>query len=243
MQHAFVVKSLLVYSLLAAPPAMRRESAPEFEIDDAFQDKGGVQYFYEFETTSARPKADSMWAHFRTLDDAAKPTDTYEAVMSHLVYTVERDASWFTEARARSIDYLRAVAPEMKITAQPDGSFLVGRAPQNRFRLTWYATPRASDPTLAPFYAFLPKGAEPVSIVVQHNTDFARVMGMRTAERSITYTAHFAIAPGRTRIVVCTVSLLHNVPPFFLGGKNRVYREAVAETAQLIEALREYKGD
>lgn len=243
MQHALVVTSVLVVSLLAAPPAMRRESAPEFEVDEAFQNDGGVQYFYEFETTVAKPKAGSAWSVFRPLDDLAKPTDAYEAVLSQIVYTVERDASWFTEDRARSLDYLRAVAPEMKITVKPDGSFLVGRMPQNRFRLTWYAAPRATDPTLAPFFAFLPKGAEPVSIVVQHNSDFARVMGMRTAERSITYTAHLAIAPGRTRIVVCTVSLLHHVPPFFLGGKDRVYREAVAETASLIKALREYKGD
>lgn len=242
MPRVLLALALLGTAALAAPPEMRREPAPDFEPDEAFQADGGVQFFYALEVTVTAPDAGTSWARFRPLDDQAQATDAYHAVMSRIVYTVERDVSYFTETRARDARYLEEVAPEMKVTAQQDGSFLVGRTPANRFTLRWYDAPAGDEPTLEPFFAFLPKSARPSSVVVQRNTEFARVMGMRTAERSITYTAHLALGPGRTRVFVCTVSLLHALPPFFLGGKNRVYREAVDETQRLIEALREYRG-
>lgn len=226
----------------AARPEMRREEQLDFAPDEAFQRDGGVQFFYALEPSLATPPAKSAWARLRALDDLAKPTDAYEVVMSRIVYTVSRDVSYFTQARARDTRYLAIVAPEMKVTAAPDGSFRVGRLPTNRFRLAWSDAPTPADPTLEPFFQFLPKDAAPASIVVQRNTDFGRVMGWRTAERALTYTAHFALGPGVTRVHVVTLSLLVHVPPFFLGGKGRVYREAVDETAKLIEALREYRG-
>jgi hypothetical protein len=234
--------ALLAATALATTPELRKETRVDFEIDAAFQSDGGIQFFYAFEPTTAAPAKGTAWARFRPLDDKATASDAYHAVMSRIVYTVERDVSYFTEARARDTGYLAAVAPEAKVTAEKDGSFRAGRMPTNRFTITWHEPAEPTSPTLAPLFAFLPPGVSPASVVVQRNSDFARVMGWRTAERSITYTAHEAIGPGRTRIHVCTVSLLHHVPPFFLGGKDRVYREAVDETKALIEALRDYRG-
>lgn len=234
--------ALVASAAAAAPPEMRREPQLDFKPDEAFQRDGGVQFFYALEPSLPTPPATSAWARLRPLDDLATPTDAYEVVMSRIVYTVARDVSYFTEARARDTKYLATVAPEMKVTAAPDGSFLVGRMPKNRFRLSWFDAPTPAEPTLEPFFRFLPTDAAPASIVVQRNSEFGRVMGWRTAERSITYTAHFSRGPGVTRVHVVTMSLLYHVPPFFLGGKARVYREAVDETANLIEALREYRG-
>ena len=238
----FLGTSLLALSLAAAPVEMRREEALDFTVDEPFQLSGGVQYFYELAPSAPTPPASSALGRLRPLDDAASPDDAYQVVMSRLVYTVRRDISYFTQARARDVSYLQAVAPEMSVTAEPDGSFIVGRTPRNRFRLTWLEPPTPSDPALARFFELLPPGPPPVSIVIQKNSDFSRVMGWRTAERSVTYTAHFPLGPGRTRVVVCTMSLLHHLPPFFLGGKDRVFRESVEGAASLIEHLRDYTG-
>jgi hypothetical protein len=238
----FLGASLLALSLAATPVEMRREEALDFSVDEPFQRAGGVQYFYELAPSDPNPPANSALGRLRPLDDLATPDDAYQVVMSRLVYTVERDISYFTEARSRDVSYLKAVAPEMLVSLEPDGSFIVGRTPRNRFRLTWLDAPKPSDPALTRFFELLPPGAPPVSVVIQKNSDFSRVMGWRTAERSVTYTAHFPLGGGRTRIVVCTMSLLHHLPPFFLGGKDRIFRESVEGAASLIEHLRDYAG-
>lgn len=234
--------ALLALTLLAVPlPEMRRETSIDFAVDEAFQEAGGVQYFYEFAAPTPTPATTSALARFRALDEKSKPTDDYHVVMSRLIYTVERDLSFFTEARARDVSYLRKVAPEMGVRLEPDGSMSVSKSPSNRFRLTWYDAPTANIPELARFFEFLPPGRLPDSIVVQKNYGFARVMGWKTAERALTYTAHYSAGPGKTRIVVCSMSMLHHVPPFFLGGKNRVFRESVDGAQKLIWQLRAWK--
>ncbi len=237
---------VLAVMLAATPVEMRRETSLDFAIDEAFQQVGGVQYFYEFASPDPRPKPSSALARFRAMDAKSTIDDPYHVVMSRLVYTVERDLSFFTEARARDVKYLKQVAPAVGISVERDGTFRAAQAPSNRFRLTWLDAPTresvAGDAALANFFEFFPKGAQPASIIVQKNFDFARVMGWRTAERAITYTAHESLGPGRTRIHVCTMSLLHHVPPFFLGGKERVFRESIDGAAQLIAQLRAYSG-
>ncbi len=237
-----MLSGLAMLLVIAAAPEMRREEKLDFVADEAFQQQGGVQYFYELAEPTPSPAAGSTLARFRTLDALSIPDDPYFVVMSRLVYTVERDSSFFTEARARDVNYLRTVAPEMGVRLEPDGRFKVTRAPSNRFTLTWLDAPPAvpQPPALTRFLEFVP--APPASIVIQANSEFSRVMGWRTAERSITYTAHVPLRPGTTRVVVCTMSLLHHLPPFFLGGKDRIRRESVEGAAALIGQLREYSG-
>lgn len=91
------------------------------------------------------------------------------------------------------------------------------------------------------FLALTPELGRPHSVVIQHNYDFARVMGVRTGAASVTWTAHYRLAPGRTRVVSTTLSLLHNVPPFFLGGDERVHQEARDGALMLIERMRRYR--
>ncbi len=226
----------------AAPGELRRESELDFAVDEAFQQAGGVQYFYDL--AEPAPEPSSALTRFRAMDAESSIDDPYTVVMSRLVYTVEHDLSFFTEARARDVGFLKRVAPEMGVRLEPDGTFRVTRAPSNRFKLTWFQEPIASaDPALTAFLRLLPPGERPASIVLQQNDDFARVLGWRTAERAITFTAHFAIAPGRTRVVVCSMSLLHHLPPFFLGGRGRVFRESVDGAARLIGQLRAWKDE
>lgn len=232
--------TLVSLMLLAAAPEMRREASLGFVADEAFQAQGGVQYFYELAEPTPTPPIGSALARFRALDPFSTPDDPYFVVMSRLVYTLDRDISFFTEARARDVGYLRRVAPEMGVRLEPDGTFRVTKMPSNLFTLAWFEAPSGNEPSLARFFEFFT--GTPASIVVQTNTSFSRVMGWRTAERSLTFTAHFALSPGKTRVVVCTTSLLHHLPPFFLGGKGRVLRESVEGAASLIQQLRSYDG-
>jgi hypothetical protein len=68
-------------------------------------------------------------------------------------------------------------------------------------------------------------------------------MGFRTAEGSFTWTAHYAVAPGQTRIVVLMMSYLAMLPPFFLGGEERVLHESTTGALRLIGRLRDLRVD
>ncbi len=234
--------ALLVLSTatLAAEPTLRREATLDFPADEAFQAGGGVQFFYAFATPDELrdPAPSSPLARLRALDDRARDGEALFVVMSRLVYTLERDVSFFTAARARDVTYINAVAPEVQARVDEAGVFHTPLMPANRFTIAW----QQPVPDDSPLFAFLPDGARPDSIVVQRNADFARVLGFRTAERSVTWTAHVPLGAGRTRVFVCTMSLLHNVPPPFMGGRQRVYDEAIDQAARLIGRLRAYRG-
>ena len=242
-----LLASILAMTAAAVPEvAMRREPLVDFAIDEQLQQDGGVQYYYELTASMPQPGPASALGRFRGLDELAIPDESYQVLMSRLVYTVDRDISFFTEARARDVTYLRAVAPDMGITAEPDGSFRVAHMPSNHFRLTWFEAPSTcalADSALARFCEFLPAEHQPASVVLQRNFGFASVLGWRTAERAVTFTAHVPMGPGRTRLVVCTISRLHHLPPFFLGGRDRVLRESVEGAAALIGRMRSYSGE
>jgi len=244
-----LLAALSIAGPAAAETPLRREADARFAIDAAFQDKGGVQYFYLLLPSDPSPETDATFALFRPFDvnDVWKGLDApTNVVLSRLVYTVERDVSFFSEARARDVDYINAVAKEMDIVKRADGSFRVGRMPANTFRIEYYDAARLSTgalelPAVKRALELAGLGLTPTSVVFQQNDDFSRVLGMRTAAAGFTWTVHGAIAPGRTRLVVFTMSYLHTLPPFFLGGPRRVFRESTEGARVLIDNLRAYQ--
>lgn len=240
---------VLVSSLVsAAQTPLRRESDAHFVIDVQFQDKGGVQYFYALLPGDPSPEKNATFALFRPFDASnvwSRLDSPPSVVMSRLVYTVERDVSFFNEARARDVEYINAVAREMEVVKRDDGSFRVGKMPANTFRIDFFDVERLAKGGLelpAVKRALELSGIEaPTNVVFQENSDFSRVMGMRTADGSVTWTMHVAIAPGRTRVVVFTMSYLRTLPPFFLGGPGRVFRESTEGARVLIDNLRAYQ--
>jgi hypothetical protein len=234
------VSWLTLTLMLASAPDMRIETQLDFEVDETLQRDGGVQYFYGFATPAqARAPAEgSALAKLRELDDHARPNEALYVMMNRIVYTVERDVSFFTEARARDVTYINDLAPEARVTLNERGMFHAAMVPANNFTIEW----QEPVPAKSPMFNFIPAGARPASLVVQRNFNFARIMGFKTAERSVTWTAHVPLGQGRTRVFVCMLSVMHNIPPPFMGGQQRVYREAVDNTAMLISRLREYDG-
>lgn len=236
---------LLACAALAATP-MRRESTLDFALDEPFQRDGGVQYFYELAPKEPSPETSSTaFAFFRAFDESgrwAAQGQPLHVVMSRIVYVVDKDTAFFTEARAKDVTWINTVAPEFDVTLRPDGGFHAGKSPSNDFTLR-YLDARAlgaqpPDGGVAHLVALLPDAGLPASVVVQENFDFARVMGFRTGAWSVTWTAHLPLGPGRTRVHVVTMSTLHHLPPFFLGGEKRVFNESVKGALDLIERLR-----
>ena len=234
---------------LAAETPLRRESACDFPVDAAFQDTGGVQYFYALLPSEPSPETDATFKRFRPFDAGevySGLSSPPHVVLSRLVYTVEKDITFFNEARARDVGYINAVAKEMEVPKRADGSFRVGATPSNTFTIEYYdaaklAAGAASMPAVVRAIELAGMKEPPLSVVFQQNRDFSRVMGMRTADGSFTWTLHFALAPGRTRLVVFTMSYLRTLPPFFLGGARRVFRESTEGARVLIDNLRAYQ--
>lgn len=240
--------ALLALSAAAETP-MRRESDPRFVIDARFQDQGGVQYFYALLADEPSPEKNELFTLFRPFDASdrwGRLDRPAHVVLSRLVYTVERDASFFSEARARDVGYINAVAKEMNVVKRDDGTFRVGAMPSNTFRIEYYDQPRLQAgalelPAVKRALELAGPQVQPAAVVFQENFDFARVLGMRTAEGSVTWTLHVALSPGRTRVIVFTMSYLRTLPPFFLGGARRVFRESTEGARVLIENLRAYQ--
>lgn len=241
----------LVSSAAFAETPLRREPSASFEVDVAFQDRGGVQYFYELLRADRSPDLSPTFSAFRAFDvhDVWKRLDApANVVLSRLVYTIDKDVSFFTEARTRDIDYINAIAREAKVSRNDDGSFRASQTPANTFRIEYFDASRVQAavgvlPGLARVLELSGLAGPPHSVVFQENRDFDRVMGFRTAAGSFTWTAHYAAGKGKTRLVVFIVSYLHTLPPFFMGGEKRVFRESTEGARVLIDRLRDYRPD
>lgn len=240
---------LLIPALASAETPLRRETDARFAIDAAFQDKGGVQYFYALLEPEPSPEKNATFTLFRPFDlpDVWGRLDApTHVVLSRIVYTVEKDVSFFSEARVRDVGYINGVAKEMEVVKREDGSFRVGKMPANTFTIEYFDAARLAQgatelPAIKRLLELTGVTEPPASVVFQHNRDFSRVMGMRTAEAGFTWTAHYALSPGRTRLVVFTMSYLRTMPPFFLGGARRVFRESTEGARVLIDNLRAFE--
>ncbi len=232
----------------AAEP-MRRESSVQFTVDAAFQAQGGVQFFYQLIRDTPSPEAtNETFRHFLGLDRARRwqaLNAPAHVVLSRLVFRVARESSFFNSARANDIRSINQVAPAMQVTANGDGTFRVGRRPSNTLRIEFLDSAKALAMSSAgttdvvwSVFAFTGETQPPTSMVFQENTDFARVLGMRTAEASVTWTAHHALSPSETQITVLTMSYIRTLPPFFLGGESRMLQESMKGARELIDGVR-----
>jgi hypothetical protein len=224
----------LVTALLFSAPDLptHREGRVSFAVDEAFQARGGLQYWFALQSGVSRELAPLA----RGLGPAT------HVVMSRIVHTLNKPACFFSAERVLDIDYINTIGPVFQVTAKGPGQFHAARTPANDFTVRHFdrkaLEARVEDPAFRQLEALC--GAAPDSVVVQHNSDFARILGWRTAEGSFTWTAHYALGPQRTRVCVVTMSALVNLPPFFLGGKGRLHDESVREAVALVRALRQY---
>lgn len=223
------VVALLLLSA-AADNSLRRELKPTFIADEAFQSHGGTQYFYALDRT--------VWPEFISLGAATPQTKKPYVVMSRAVHTLSKDVSFFSSERTFDLKYQQAVAPEYEVSQVGPGKFRAERMPANNFTLEHVEREALS----ARHFEALEKlcGRGPDSVLIQKNSEFERVVGIRTAEASFIWEAHYALAPGQTRVCSVALSYLINLPPFFMGGEGRVHTETLREALGRIRKLRAY---
>jgi len=237
LPQPLVTAAALAFAMtaLAQQPTARREADVHFTTDADLQRRGGVQYFFSL--------TDAVTPEFRDFDDAVR-SEPLHVVMSRIEHTLDKDLSFFTAERTLDLGYMTTIAPGYELTASGAGRFRVGRMPSNDISVRFLdaaAIAASTEPALTRLAKLC--GDEPQAVVAQKNSNFARIMGWRTAEASYTYTAHYPLEPGRTRVCVVTMSYLVNLPPFFTGGEARVHTESVKEALEMIRRLREYPAD
>lgn len=225
----------------AGTEIVRREASVDFAIDPAFQADGGVQVFFELIQADDRPSERPTVTLFRTALDSegrwARVDEPLHVAVARISYVIEKDVSFFSRERTFDLSYVRAIAPDMRISGLPDGGFAVGKMPSNQFGLSYREEPFGLEAATA----LAGHGGSPV--VIQHNEGFARVAGWRTAAFATTATFHQPLGPGRTRLTVLTLNALYNLPPFFLGGRDRLYADLLEQTVLLIGRLRGFQVD
>lgn len=226
---------LLVTALLLSAPDVptHREAHVSFAVDEAFQARGGLQYWFTLQDRVSRDLAPLA---------TGLGSGAY-VVMSRIVHTLNKRSCFFSASRVLDVDYINAIGPIFEVTVIGPGQFHAARTPANNFTVQHFGREaleaRADDPAFRQLEALC--GAAPDSVVLQHNSDFARILGWRTAQGSLTWTAHYALGPHRTRVCVVTMSSLVNLPPFFIGGRGRLHDESVKEAIALVRALRQYR--
>ncbi|MDQ3265373.1 MAG: hypothetical protein M3Y59_17235 [Myxococcota bacterium] len=227
----------------ATPPQTRREGVLRFGVDPSLQDRGGAQYFFTVLHPQPSPlQREPVRSLARMLPAGGKDWDPLHAMASRFVYTLEKDVTFFTAERADDLTYIRALMPEANVERLGDRFFRSHLLPASNFRVRFLGTPQLAQPEQGPliktFVAFAPELGVPTAIAIQVNEDFERVMAVRTAEISVTWTGYYRLERGRTRVVSYGLTLLHNTPPFFLGGDDRLHDSLLKEMVRLIHGMR-----
>jgi hypothetical protein len=224
----------------AGTPGLRREPQVDFAVDRAYLASGNIQYFFQLAAPGARPSNTPALAHLVALDfdgEWARRDREYHVFLNRMVFVVDKDISFFTQQQLSDVDYMNSVLPGFEISRLSPTSFRAQKMPACTFELTY----RGRD--AAPLKPALLLGDEPGERgpeVLQHNHDFARVMGFQTSRMSMTLTSHRALAPGKTLIDSSTFGLVYNLPPAFLGGEERIQTEARDAAVSLAQHMQSF---
>jgi hypothetical protein len=76
---------------------------------------------------------------------------------------------------------------------------------------------------------------------LQRNDRFGTVMGFKTAQGAVALTGHYALSPTQTLLHAVNLNFLHNIPPGFLGGEDRVRQEARKATLDIVRRIRAFR--
>lgn len=238
-----ILTAALVTAAMPATPQTRREGALQFGVDPSLQDRGGAQYFFAVLHPQPSPlQREPVRSLARILPPGGKDREQLHAMASRFVYTLEKDVSFFTAERADDLTYIRALMPEAKVERLGPLFFRSHLLPASNFRVRFLGTDSLAQPeqaaVLKTLVSFAPELGVPTAIAIQVNEDFERVMAVRTAEISVTWTGYYRLERGRTRVVSYGLTLLHNTPPFFLGGDDRLHDSLLKEMVRLIHGMR-----
>ena len=105
------------------------------------------EFILPFVLDHARPLLNGDDYRVRALlpKQVQKP-ERYHALVSRIVYTLEKDVTFFTEQRALDPAFMNAILPDGKIERRPDGTFRAGKRPANTFRVRFLGPEKLATP-------------------------------------------------------------------------------------------------
>lgn len=237
----FTVQALFLRAEIRGEfPAAKMEGRLDFPADETFLRSGGVQVFFELISREARAEERPSFKILRVLDTGdhwSKKNGPLYVLASRIVFQVEKDISFFSKERIYDESYLNRFLPAYQVRRLSERRFRSGALPRNDFEIEYFepgSMPRS-------FGQLSESSGSPEVVLFQHNHEFEKIMGFKTALMGRTLTLHSPLGPGLTRITAWSLSYLHNIPPFFLGGEARVTGEAKKKSLELVARLRDFE--
>jgi hypothetical protein len=237
-------------SAQAAPPPLQETPRVDFALNRDFLLSGGIQYHYAFIPKEGDPESSASFQWLKRFDFPGywrnRGAADYAVVLGRMAYVVEKPIEYFRAERVLGLDHLKRMIPDQEIRAlgqeQGFSVFSFSGPPSCEGRLKHLerddleALPQGSVERL--LADLLPELGRAAAVGLQRNDRFGTVMGFKTAQGAVALTAHYALDSKRTLIHVVNLNYLHNIPPAFLGGEDRVKEEARKATLELVQRLR-----
>ena len=248
-----LASAVLPSQAVLASDALREESRADFAVDRAFLLSGGIQYHYSFVSIDDAPESSPSFRWLSRFDFpgywSRRGSADYHVVLGRVAYVVNKPVSFFSKERTLSLEYLRAMLPEQSIQSlgQEAGFsvFETSGPPSCQARLKHVSkdelealSAQSPERLLADL---IPELGRAEVVGVQRNDRFGTVMGFKTAQGAVALTGHYAISPTQTLLHAVNLNFLHNIPPAFLGGEDRVKEEAQKATLEIVRRIRSYR--
>ncbi len=227
----------------------KREANAHFKVNLEALCQGHVQYYFALVTPDGRSLE-------RDVDDEAvalafeqmkridvKKTwrrmkdENLHAMISRVAYVAEQPIDFFSESQTHDVGFMNSVAPQFKVQKSAHGTYeivgcVVRGIPSSRFTMQYMKGAAARNFPI-PFGS-----GEADVVVLQHNFDFGRILGMKTSSASYAATAHYALDDCRTLIVNCAVGYIYTIPP--VKAADIIREKAIEYSTQVIAKLRDY---
>ncbi|MBL7716480.1 MAG: hypothetical protein JNL01_13530 [Bdellovibrionales bacterium] len=170
---------------------------------------------------------------------AKRGSDEYYVGMGKSAYVVEKDISYFTLKQACSLKFIKMLAPTLDISEVSTCRFLLkpdGLAPGVEFTVQRFDN-HSKKPADQKFLSLDPSLGMPDKTEIQYNEKFTRVLGIRTVKDGAVIKNYYAQPDGRTLVIAYSLSFIHNVPPGFAGGPDRLRKELDLQLPPTIDRL------
>jgi hypothetical protein len=234
----------LGHALDAESVSVIRQNDIHFAVRAAGMKPGEILYFYDLiskdDAASGEAASEKSFQTTLPLDFPGvwkNRTEPYNIMITKNAYILNKDITFFNKQRLLDVSYINATLPQMKVSKNSDGTYTLTGTPSATSSLTYYSKADvAAQPMNSSVSAASGLDSElgtPDVMLVQHSYNFDTIMAVRTNKSSTVFSQHYAIAPGKTLVVAYSLSFVYNVPPWFLGGADRIRTEYVKAMQQV----------
>jgi len=215
-------------------PAFLRENNIAFPTNHQIQSKEGIQFYgilldedfnclyksgdgsFSFEEDALPLDIHNYWAK--------RGDENYKTFLTKVAYSVNREASYFSEKQLTDIQFIRKTLPDYEVDQLSPGKYAVDCGyfgPSFNYDLSFYRAPY-QQPEIRSLVAYAaqqnPELGKPALVSLHHNYNYGKVMMHRTSKMSVSLTCYFPYHQSKTLVVNYTLNYIYELPPKFLGG-------------------------